>query len=532
MRSAILSLSRMKAFTLLPLLGIFLPSTLSAPLATNSESASEPFFSIVERAHNRNLNSGEFIDYTELLDPNYANASDADSFLSLVSNGLLLLKDYIHTKDDNGNLRVNDLVGGLLDDDGFIEFGIEGGYFLDLGGSAVNLTSVGVKGLDTFLEADLLQPTRIPIAGETGNKYDDFPETTLQNTFKLETLVLDLYLTEQTTGRPDEKLRVRLPFSGVDVSAMPIILALFEEGLKNFPMGAALNHTDLLMPCLSESVVDDALIVALEATFEDVGIPEMISDSNPNTNSPFLAVVTNLFIGLPASVPIFFNSTVRGLLNDMLNDNLVEPETEIEDPCPSYPNSKELEESQELINFPSFFDGGLPAVLMTLVEDQIVAINPDTGLPKINDLLILPLIEGLEDQEVIIAENGKTSILFGSNEEPLVDVSSNLAIGGLVADIKLRVSDLAIFNLDTMIPPLELLQPIADKPQQLHNTLTMGLDFDENPERSMGLSTNVFLSIVTDGKCASACVDLPNLHLYAMRFLHCFVFEICRGWRN
>lgn len=489
----------MKAFTFLPLLSLFLPSILSAPLGATSESASEPFFSIAQRSRDRNLNSGEFIDYTELLDPNYANASDTDSFLALVSNGLLLLKDYIHTKDENGILRINQLVGGLTDDDGFIEFQIEGGYFLDLGsGSAVNLTSVGVKGLDTFLQADLLQPTRPPIPGEADIKYDDMPETTLQNTFKLETLILDLYVIEQSTGRPEETLKVRLPFAGVDVSAMPIILALFEEGLKNFPMGAALNHTDLLMPCLSESVVDDALIMALEATFDEVGVPEMISDSNPNTESPFIRLVTSLFIGLPASVPIFFNTTVRGLLNDMLTDNLVEPETEIEDPCPSYPNSQELEQKQEFIDFPSFFEAGLPAVLLTLLEDEIIAVNPDTGLPKINDVLILPLMEEMLDQEVITAANGKTSIVFGNGQEALVDVSTNLAIGGLEADIKLRLSDLAIFNLDTMIPPLEFLQPITDKPQQLSNTLTMGLDFDENPERAMGLSANVFLSIVTD----------------------------------
>lgn len=502
-----------RAFAVLPLL--------LAPLAAASETlqaANGAYASLLSSTSSRglsanlkrNLGSGEYIDFTELLDPDYSDASDTDSFLGLLSDGLELLKGYVHTKDDKGNLKINELVRGLLDDDGFIEFGIDEGYFLDLGsGSSVNLTAVGVKGLDTFLEADLLQPTTVSVSmvdenitdAETdgSEKYDSLPETTLQNTFFLETLVLDLYLTETTTGQAEEKIKVRLPFAGVDVLAMPIILAILEEGIKNFPVGAALDHTNLLMPCLSETVVDDALIVALEATFEEIGIPSMLEDSNPATESPFLDVVTTLFLGLPASVPIFFNSTVRGLLNDMLNDNLLEPETDIEDPCPSYPTSKDLDgEDQKLIEFPSFFDAGLPALLMTLVEEEIIAISPETGLPKINNVLIEPLMEEM-GESTINAESGRTSMVFGSGEEPLVDVATNLAIGGLSADIKLRLSDLAIYNLDTMIPPLDVLEPLPEEAQQLNNTITMGLDMEENPERSMGLSANVFLSIVTDG---------------------------------
>jgi len=501
----------MRPFTLLPLLNLCLHSIRFAPLAAASENfpasshASESLLFFDEMPRHRNLESDDFIDFTELLDPSYADAvSDTDSFLALVSDVLLLLKDYVHTRDDSGNLRINELIGGLTDDEGFIEFGIKDGYFLDLGtGSAVNLTSVGVKGLDTFLQADLLQPTKEAIVDENatdveGNNYDDDPETTLQNTFKLETLVLDLYLTEKTNGRAEETLKIRLPFAGVDVSAMPIVLAVFEDGLKNFPVGAALNHTDLLSPCLADTVMDQAVILALEASFEEIGVPQMIEDSNIKTESPFLGVVTTLFVGLPASVPIFFNSTVRGLLNDMLKDNLLEPETEIKDPCPSYPTSKDLEKEQDLIEFPSFFETGLPALLMTLLEDEIIAINPDTGLPKINNVLIVPLMDELGDQDVNTQESGKTSMVFGAGDEALVDVSTNLAIGGLSADIKLRLSDLAIYNLDTMIPPIELLQPISEEPQQLNNTITMGLDMEENPERSMGLSANVFLSIVTD----------------------------------
>ena len=510
----------------------------SAPLAAafeNLEAASDSSASIssFEKSSRslglgRTLDSDDYIDFTEVLDPDYADASDTDSFLALLSDGLLLLKDYIHSKDDKGNLRINDLVGGLLDDEGFIEFGIEGGYFLEFGAGSVNLTSVRVKGLDTFLDADLLQPTKVSIDDENttdtdDNNYNSLPETTLQNTFVLETLVLDLYLVETNEGQPEEKVKIRLPFSGVDVSAMPLILALWEEGLKNFPVGAALDHTNRLLPCLSQTVVDEAFIVALEATFEEIGVPSLIEDSNPDTESPFLGFVTTLFVGLPISVPIFFNSTIRSLLNDVLEDNLVDTgdEADIQDPCPSYPESNNLDESQNLIEFPTFFDKGLPAFLMNLVEDEIIAVNPDTGLPKINNVLIVPLMEEMGDQETAPVENGRTSMVFGSKEEPLVDFATNLAIGGLSADIKLRLSDLAIYNLDTMIPPLDLLKPLPEKAQLLNNTITMGLDLDENPERSMGLSTNVYLSIVTDG--TYVCYVEPSFKRNKKYVIRCFL---------
>ncbi len=500
----------MTRFSTLLQLILFLPSILSSPLRNDNDLLAAnghfaTFFSLGENIRNRNLDDSDsikHIDFTELLDPDYANASDSDPFLGLLSDTLLMLKDYIHTKDDDGNLLINSLMEGLLDEDGFVEFEIAEGYFLDLGtGSAINLTSVGVKGLDTFREADLLQPTTVSIddGNSTSTNYESSPKTTLQNSFVLDTLVLDLFLTETTNGNRKENLTVRLPFSGVAVSAMPLILAVWEEGLKNFPVGAAL--TDLLLPCLRDTVVDDSVMLALEATFEEVGVPSLVADSNPDTTSPFFGVVTTLFVGIPASVPIFFNSTVRGLLNDMLQNNLVEndDDKDIQHPCPSYPNEKSLDENQELIDFRAFFDKGLPALLMDLLDEELIAVNPNTGLPKINDVLIVPLMEEMSDQKIVLDESGRTSMLFGSGEDALVDVATNLAIGGLSADVKLRLSDLIIYNLDTMVQPLDLLQPVLEEPQHLNNTMTMGLDLEENTERSMGMSVDVSLLIATDG---------------------------------
>jgi len=446
-----------------------------------------------KRANNklsRNLQSNvEHINFTELLNPDYTNEND--EFLEMLSAGLIGAKNWIHSSNADGTLGMNDVIGGLVDDDGFIEFEKRGGWWLDLGGSAVNLTHVGVKGFDTFLTADMLRPTT---ATDERELYE-LPDTVIQNSFSLETLILDLYLDEFNGGEKPDKIRVRLPFSGVDVTRMPLALALSEEGLKNLPVGSALNFTKL-MPCLKLSVFDGTGIEALEATFEQVLPPAMIETTSPDSPSPFLNVLTGLFIGIPASVPIFFNTTIRNVLSDMLTD--MRYLHEVYDPCPSYPGMNS--EDKGLIDFNSFFEEGLPAMLINLLEDQL-EVDPDTGLPKVNNL-INSLMEGMGDEKNNTVNDDQigSSMVFGSGEEGLLSANGNIAIGGLDADLELHVRDLTVYNLDTMIPPLELLKSLSERPHQLNNTMTMGLDLEDNPERSMGLSAEVYLSILTNDK--------------------------------
>lgn len=496
---------------------VLLSSILWAPLAfartsiTPESAATEFLQSIVSAssASNRNLqtqNNPKHIDFTELLDPDYASADSTDSFFSLLSNALFLARDYIHAKDENGNMNINDLLQGLMDDEGYWAFDFPNGYFLDLGsGSSVTLHKAKVKGLTTVQEADLLRPT----VNESEIIGGHSPGTLLQNSFFLETLVLDLYMTEVSEGgNKKETVSIRLPFSGVTAYNVPLLLALWEDGVTNFPLGAALNNTYHLVPCLRETVLDGLNVLALEATFEEIGMPSLFYNSDPDSESPFFNVVYTLFLGLPASVPIFFNSTIRDLLNNRIDSGVLQPgddEIAVEDPCPVYPDGTSDHDETEngLIDFRAFFDKGLPAVLKDLLEDEFLAVDPDTGLPKVNEALIRPLMEDMGDEPTTNAETTSpgTSMVFGSGDEGLVDVSTNLAIGGLSADVALRVRNLTLYNLDTMIPPLELLEPVAQEPHQLNNTMTMGLDMETNPERSMGLSAEVFLSIVTEGMC-------------------------------
>ena len=497
------------ALSLLPLLSVSL--SFAATVVSKNDITLKRALKIFEQpqtttkqSRRRNLQetdaSESFLDFNELLDPNPGignfEGDSENSFLGLVSDGLIMLKDYVNSLNDKEKPSINDLLKGLLDDDGSVLFGIEDGFWLELGAaSGVNLTSVAVVGLDSFLEADLLRPSRTSEEKDRVIAADIEPTKVLQNSFTLETLVLDLFLTEFDNGSQRE-IVVRLPFSNVSVSNMPLELGIVQEGLENFPLGAALNHTHRLMPCLRESLFDSASLLALEATFGEVGMPSLISPNDGSTSN-FLNLATTLFVGLPASVPIFFNSTVRNLLNDVLYDNLIynEDDIEIKDPCPSYP---ETPVDTPLIDFGSFFETGLPAMLVDLLDDQLLAVDPATGLPKINEALILPMMEEMnKDKFVRNSATGETTMVFGE-EGGLLNTSTSISIGGLNADVALRVGDLKVWNLDTMIPPLQLLETIPEEAYQLNNTLTMGLDMTENPDRSMGLSTELSFSIATN----------------------------------
>jgi hypothetical protein len=218
-------------------------------------------------------------------------------------------------------------------------------------------------------------------------------------------------------------------------------------------------------------------------------------------------LVTTLFIGVPSSVPIFFNTTIRGLLNDQLVSKVLEEQSDDEESwgCPSYPGIG-ASDDEDLIDFRSVFDEGLPALLVDLLDDNLIMVDPDTGLPKINEVVVVPMLEYMVEQNeenvqfsspTTDSKEG-TSLLFGTEEEGLLDLATNISIGGLSADVEMSLSDLKLYNIDTMVPPLKILEPLPEQAHQLNNTLTMGLDLENEIERSLGVSANVFLSIETE----------------------------------
>jgi hypothetical protein len=201
--------------------------------------------------------------------------------------------------------------------------------------------------------------------------------------------------------------------------------------------------------------------------------------SSSSTDSRLFQLIQTVFVTLPATVPTFFDAAIRPLINNMIPIGLDENESTIT--CPSdYTN-----EMNTYVEFPEFFAQGLPAFAKSFLNAQLLTSDPITGLPMINSLLVQPMTY---NQSGIAG-----TLLF---EDALMDVGTRISIGGLEADIKLRVSEMKVENIDTIKEPLMLLEPIDSQPHTLNNSAGVGLSLADRP---LSLSMRLFISIVTAG---------------------------------
>jgi hypothetical protein len=426
--------------------------------------------------------NSNYVDFSKLLDPTYEFDENLDqdaAFYSMVGALIQQGKELINgnVTDNNGEpLVINSLMESFLGGDNNISPSsplvfrwqlAEEGFTLDLPGiNPVTLKALNVGGLDTFNMVSILNPT----PGD--------PQT-IQNEVGLDILTLELEI-EEMTGDNGEKTMSTIGLSFIDVTiSVPLYAAIDQTAMAELPVGALLQ-TQYMMPCLT-GVVDALEISALDMTIGTIEPPT----SSSATETPVFQVVQTVFVTLPGSVPAFFDAIIRPIFNNMVKDNLGMNDDALA--CPTSMNETESEVST-LIDFREFLDQGLPALLKSFVDSQILAIDPETGLSKVNDMLIRPMTlnqSGIEG-----------TFIMGDPSSPLVDVNTRISVGGLQADIQLRVSDLQVQNLDTLVQPLALLETVESDPYLINNTATMGLELTDRP---MSLSTRLYFSIETKG---------------------------------
>mmetsp|Transcript_5858 Transcript_5858/g.16690 ORF Transcript_5858/g.16690 Transcript_5858/m.16690 type:complete len:1343 (-) Transcript_5858:136-4164(-) len=470
-----------------------------------------------------------YVNFTEVLDLSTAESSMAADLIQQVRAYLnsTTEDDEKGEEDSSSSLAVNELLRGFLkegsnenangENSSYLGFTIDGGFALELGAggaTAVNVTKVKVRGLDTFYLLDALRPT-VPDISDSSNEttleeadendeFDENSSSIIQNSFALDELVLELEYTETTGDTTMEGLVVALPFEQAVFTSVPIRLDLGFDRLQQFPLGALLPHDNngfyFLMPCL-RSVVDHMEILEMEVEFGAIGMPVLLEEEE--IASPFYNLLVTLFVGLPAAVPIFFDSTVRGLLNDVIWENMVEAKEDTEIACP-YASTINDDIEDNLVDFRTFFASGLPAMLKNLINDQLLTVSDDasdadSALLKINEVLIEPMIETMGGG----TSATNYSMTFGSIDDSddeisngLVDVNTTIALGGLDANVRMVVSDLVIENINTMKAPMELLESLADKPHEIHNLMTMGLGKEEG-DRPARVSARIFFSVQT-----------------------------------
>jgi Paraquat-inducible protein A len=388
-----------------------------------------------------------------------------------------LLRQYV--LDDNGIFHINASNVGLPDK----------GVLLHVRGNATS-TLVAVEkiqsaGLDSF--------TRLEPLTSIG-RY------TLATNFSWEKILLnvDLRIEFSSENQNGDIVKVSemvtLAFQvGVIEGTAAILLAIDYNLLGALQLGSLLELNNIL-PCLFSTLVAFD-IPQLQISVESIEAPSIRGFDSPGLNRVAVALLEGLFEmyddAIASALPEFFATTMKGLLASNIRDFI----DNTPDHCsaPVVPTDLEFVDFRELLlpvsdamtyggkgssNF-----GDLGVLTHSIVQTELITINPTTGLPKANTGLIDPL--------TLVQSNVTGTLSYPGN---LLDINKELSVEDLAANIRLEVSDARIEFLNTIGNPLQLIAPVLQEPYLLDNLITFGTD-----TVPLRFAAHVLLEVIGDG---------------------------------
>ncbi len=389
-----------------------------------------------------------------------------------------LLRSYI--LDGNGALVLD--IAGLLGNDGS-SFELHD----KLTRTRISLEEVRIYGLDTLTKFDPLV-----VVGDH----------TLRNEFSWNSLnmeidaVLDIRSSslEEAVLKQDanseqkpivEEITIQIGAENIDVVAS--LFALIDvESLNDFTVGSVLSLSNTedytwLIPCLM-SAIQELNFVELSISPDQINVPSLdgfISDGLDRILSDLAEITFEMYHDFLVKdiLPMMMQNTVRTLANDVVG-KVLEDRVTNSDACPKFEDITSGD-SENYVDFREFFGsssamennseyGKLPSMLWHLMDKELLQQNTTTGMPKINDVMIDTLTKGQSGSE--------GTLLFIGDGEDVFDVRQRINFGGLDANIRLRASDVKIENLDTIVSPLVLLEPVPTEPYFLSNSVTVGVE--------------------------------------------------------
>ena len=288
----------------------------------------------------------------------------------------------------------------------------------------------------------------------------------------------DAILVDPTSPGISERFTVDFVLNNIDVEAS-LFLLLDEDELGSMVLGPLFN-TDNLASCLL-SVVKELKLSGLDVDPSYIndgpavdglvssGFDRLISDS-------FEAAFAMYKGSLRAATPNLFQTTIRDVINEFIMSSLYDDGT-----VSTCPESQPFNE--EIIDFRKFFDaedntyGDVPSILKSMMDQELIATNPETGRPRINEALIAPLTGSQSGVEgTLIFLNDLFSYILPK------DVIEKFGL----QNVEFHVFDPSIENLDTMGAttenlntmgaPIQLLEPNTTHGQILDNYATFGTE--------------------------------------------------------
>ena len=330
-----------------------------------------------------------------------------------------------------------------------------------------------------------------------------------------------------------EDITIKFGAENIDVTAS--IFALIDvEALGGLTIGSLLSLTNTedyswLLPCLTSSI--RALqFTELKLSAEQIQVPTLegfVDDGLDRIISNIAELAFDMYgdILVEDVLPNVFQSTVKKFVNDQIATILV-GEDDSSNACPDY-DEISAGDSELYVDFREFFDssfsttsneyGEVPSILRSLMDKQLLETDPSTGMPKINEVLIDSLTRGQSGTE--------GTLIFDGDGTDLFSIKQRINVGGLDADVRISSSYVKIENLDTIMSPLMLLEPVSTEPYFLNNSVTIGTE-----ERPVKLSTNFAFAVIDEvgGTEISNEIDI-SLDMYTANVLMTLMLKVAKS---
>ena len=384
------------------------------------------------------------------------------------------------TVDDSSggrDLGVNILLRSfLLDSDGFLN----SSPMLRLGSPemGISLRKLKIRGLDTFTLFDIINATG--------------PHN-LRNRLSLQDLMIEIQVgVGPETEETEFLVAVAIKSLVVDVG---MLLGVAWDALGAIEFGQIFD-TGRILKCLLSSARRVSL-TDLDVSVESIELSKFsgFQDAEIELASRSFTDRIQLEYGdvLASSIRTIFGVTVKTMLNNWITyylnqeANVSCPKVRFDSALPSFVDFRDLFLTEaKAILLGGAGDsryGNLFRRLLEIVNNEILSVDPSTGLSSVNEIVVKQLTK---------AQSGVPGQLLFPGD--IFNQGTRINVGGLDARIELRAYDAFIENLDTIGSPLSLLDPVELDPNTLNNTASIGVG------KPLRAGLNFLFGLAGDGK--------------------------------
>lgn len=381
---------------------------------------------------------------------------------------------------DGYDLGINVMLRSyLLEDDR--SFTVDGSYLSDFNTSAVligwhdeflncniSLVSLKVYGLDTFTVMEPFQRIQNhTIQNALSWDYLSF-DVTVKVEFLASSMEGSIIRDTERTEPYEEEIRMTVGVEDIN-TVLSVMVALDTERMRDLQLGSLVDLVSMI-PCVLSSLHDVAL-AGMNITLGDIQLPTIEGLVSPGLDRLLQDAADLGFFLYKATVldaiPSLFESTIRDLATQALDDTGCTPV--ILDEEDSFVDLRELlldvEDAREAGATGSAPYGDLTATIYGIAQEMWQEVEEDGSL-GLNSLVIDPLTEGISGVEGRFSMDG---ILynFTTNEENQKEFKE------LVNKFEFNIYDLVVENLNTIVHPMAVLQPI-NHPYITQSTINMG----------------------------------------------------------